>query len=129
MHACIILELCNLELLELGLRRLHAGLIMMNKILNGIICVNLDNYISLSTMHHTKGETFKLYKYRAKLDKKIFFTLKTVNVWNSLPNESVNSFVKRLKSFNILHFLKGHACQWYFTCTCLFLQYAKINLI
>ena len=46
----------------------------------------------------------------------IFFTMRTVNVWNSLSNDivcctSINIFVKRLKSFNILHFLKGHACQ------------------
>ena len=46
------LELCNLELSEL--RHLHADLIMINKILNGVICVNLENYISLSTMHHTR---------------------------------------------------------------------------
>ena len=33
------LELCNLEVLEL--HRLRADLIMMYKILNGVICVNL----------------------------------------------------------------------------------------
>ena len=42
--------------------------------------------------------------------------MRTVNVWNSLPNDivcctSVNIFVKSLKSFNILHFLMGHARQ------------------
>ena len=108
------LELCNLELLEL--RRLHADIIMMYKILNGVICVNLENYISLSAMHHTRGNTFKLYKYRAKLDiRKFFFSMRIINLWNSLPNNivcctSVKSFVKRLKSFNLSHFLKGHAC-------------------
>ena len=35
------LKLCNLELLEL--RRMHADLIMMFKILNGSICINHDN--------------------------------------------------------------------------------------
>ena len=35
------LELCNLKLLEL--RRLHADLIMMHKILNGVMCVYLEN--------------------------------------------------------------------------------------
>ena len=67
------LKLCNLELLEL--LRLHADLIMIYKILNGVICVNLDNYISLSAMHQTRGNTFKLYKYRAKLDIRNFFLL------------------------------------------------------
>ena len=68
-------------------------------------------------MYFTTGNTFKLYKYRAKLDKRNFsFTVRTFNVWNSLPNDiicctSVNSFVKKLKSFNLLYVLKGHACQ------------------
>ena len=60
------LELCNFELLEI--RRLHADLIIMYIILNDDICVNLENYTSLSTMHHNRENTFKLYNYRAKLD-------------------------------------------------------------
>ncbi len=52
------LELCNLELLEL--RHLHADLIVMYKILNGVICLNLENCISLSTMQHNRGNTSKL---------------------------------------------------------------------
>ena len=60
------LELCNLE--ELELRGLHADNIMIYKILNGVICVNLENYISLSTMLYTRGNNLKLYKYRAKLN-------------------------------------------------------------
>ena len=35
------LKLCNLEFLEL--RRMHTDLIMLYKILNGRICINLDN--------------------------------------------------------------------------------------
>ena len=31
--------------------------------------------ISLPTMHHIRENTFKLYKYRAKLDIRIFFLL------------------------------------------------------
>ena len=49
------LKLCNLELLEL--RRMHADLIMLYKILNGRICINLDNCICLSLGEHsTIGE-------------------------------------------------------------------------
>ena len=108
------LELCNLEALKL--RRLHVNLITMNKILNGVICVNLESCISSSTMHSIRGYIFRLNKYRAKLEIRNFFSMRSVKVWNSLPSDivcciSVNSFVKRLKSFNIFHFLKGHACQ------------------
>ena len=67
-------------------------------------------------MHFTRGNTFKLnrLKYRAKLNTKILFSMRTINVWNSLPHDivcstSVNSFVKRLESVNILvhSFLRG----------------------
>ena len=67
------LELCNLEVLEL--RRLHIDLIMMYKILNGVICVNLKKCISMSTIHSIRGNAFELYKYRAKLDIRNFFLL------------------------------------------------------
>ena len=35
------LKSCNIELLEP--RRIHSDLVMLYKILNGIICVNIDN--------------------------------------------------------------------------------------
>ena len=40
-------KLCNLELLEL--RRMHADIIMLYKIFNGRICINLDNCVCLSS--------------------------------------------------------------------------------
>ena len=52
---------------------MHADLIMMYNILNGVICVNLENYIFLFTMHYTRANIFNLYKYDAKLDKRNFF--------------------------------------------------------
>jgi hypothetical protein len=101
----------------LELRRLHADLIMLYKILNGCTYVNLKNCISVSTIHSTRGNKLKLYKYHAKLDvRKYFFAVRTINVWNSLPDSiinctNVNIFVNKLKSFNFLDLLKGHACQ------------------
>ena len=47
------LKLCNLELLEL--RRMHADIIMLHKILNGHICINLDNCICLSSRNIQLG--------------------------------------------------------------------------
>ena len=69
------LKLCNLELLEL--RRVHADLIMLYKILNGHICINLDNCICLSSGEHsTRGNRLKLHKFFAKLDiRKYFFAV------------------------------------------------------
>ena len=92
---------------------MHADLIMMYKILNGVTRVNIENRISLSTMHHTRRTTFKLYKYRAKLDiRKFFFSMRNINVWNSLPNDivcctSVNSLLKGLSTLIYYIFLRG----------------------
>ena len=68
------LKLCKLELLEL--RRMHVDLIMLYKILNGKLCINLDNCIFLSLGEHsTRGNRFKLQKFFAKLDIRKYFLL------------------------------------------------------
>ena len=109
------LKLCNLELLEL--RRMHADLIMLYKILNGRICINLDNCICLSSGEHsTRGNRLKLHKFFVKLDiKKYFFSERTVNLWNALSDsivgcKMINNFVTKLKCAELVKFLKGHAC-------------------
>ena len=108
------LKLCNLELLEL--RRMHADLIMLYKILNGRMCINLDNCICLSSGEHsTWGNKLKLQKFFAKLDiRKYFFAVQTVNLWNALPGgilgcKMINNFVTKLKCAELVKFLKGHA--------------------
>ena len=48
---------------------MHADLIMLYKILNGRICINLDNCICLSSGEHsTRGDRLKLHKFFDKLD-------------------------------------------------------------
>ena len=131
------LKLYNLAVLEL--RRFHAHLIMMYKILNGVICVrpNLENCTPLSTMHATRGNTFKLYKYRAKLDIRNVFPVRTVNALNSLSNDivcctSVISLLKSLSFLNIFDytFLRGlHVNSALLVLNCLSFQHVKINLI
>ena len=45
--SCVIsLKSCNIELLELC--RFHTDLVMLYNILNGLICVNNDNYLTWS---------------------------------------------------------------------------------
>ena len=84
------LKLCNLELLEL--RHMQADLIMLCKILNGRICINLDNCICLSSgPHSTWRNRLKLPKFFAKLDiRKYFVAVRTVNLWNTLPDSIVD---------------------------------------
>ena len=72
------LKLCNLESLET--RRLHADLILMYKIINSTIHVDLHNCVSVS-YSITRGNKYKLNKYHAKLDiRKHFFAFRTVNI-------------------------------------------------
>ena len=59
------LKLCNLESLETC--RLHADLILMYKIINSTIHVDLHYRVSIS-YSTTRGNKYKLNKYHAKLD-------------------------------------------------------------
>ena len=79
------LKLCNLE--SLKTRRLHVDLILMYKIINSTIHVDLHNRVSIS-YSITRGNKYKLNKYHAKLDiRKYFFAFRTVNIWNFLHND------------------------------------------
>ena len=64
------LKLRNLESLEI--RRLHADLILMYKIINSTIHVDLHNCVSIS-YSITRGNKYKLNKYHAKLDIQKYF--------------------------------------------------------
>ena len=97
---------------------MHADIIMLYKILNGHICINLDNCICLSSGEHsTRVNRLKLYKFFANLDiKKYFFAVRTVNLWNTLPDgivgcKMINNFVTKLKCAQLVKFLKGHNYQ------------------
>ena len=61
---------CSIELLEL--RRIHTDLVMLYEILNGLICVNIDNCLTLS-MSNTRGNVCKLVKHYSRLDTRKYF--------------------------------------------------------
>ena len=72
----------NIELLEL--HRIHINLVMLYKILNGLICENIDNCLTLS-MSNTRGNVCQLIKHYSRLDtRKYFFALRVIDIWNSL---------------------------------------------
>ena len=66
--------------------------------------------------HSARGNRLKLHKFFAKLYiRKYFFAVRTVNLWNALPDDIVgckmiNNFVTKLKYAQLVKFLKGHAC-------------------
>ena len=88
---------------------------MLYKILHNHESVNMNNCISLSHTNYTRGNIYKLEKFRTKLDvRKFFYAYRIVNVWNSLNNRviactTINSFVKNLKNINMENYLKGRA--------------------
>ena len=59
-------RLQRLKLLSLELRRLHLSLdlIYCYKIMFGLVCVNFDDLFKFSTITHTRGHCYKLYKSR-----------------------------------------------------------------
>ena len=71
MNYCDGLYFCNLEPLEI--RRLHNDVIVLHKILHNHVSVNMNNCISLSHINYTRGNIYKLDKFRAKLNVRKFF--------------------------------------------------------
>ena len=59
------LKLCNLEPLET--RCLHADLILMHKVINSTIHVDLHKCVSIS-YSTTRSNKYKLTKYHAKIN-------------------------------------------------------------
>ena len=54
------------------------------------MCINLGNKIKLSVNNNTRGNMYKLYKCKFRLDvKKNYFCNRIINVWNSLSNSVV----------------------------------------
>ena len=69
------LRICKLETLEL--RRLHTDLIMVYKIVNNLMTINLNGSVKLFNNVGTRGNTYKLTKIYARLDiRKFSFVIK-----------------------------------------------------
>ena len=86
-------RLNRLGLTTLYQRRIRGDLVETYKILTGKVNVDSDNFFCLHTnSHNTRGHSLKLSGQRSRLDvRKNFFSLKVVRIWNSLPQDVVNS--------------------------------------
>ena len=84
---------------------------MLFKILNGLICVHIDNYLTLP-MSNTSGNVCKLVKYYSRLDiRKYFVAFGVIDIWKSLPDDIIcctngKQFIYILKTTDLSHFLK-----------------------
>ena len=72
---------------------------------NRIKIHNINDFFRYQTYTTTRGHNYKIYKPHAKRFCRVnFFTLRTINNWNSLPasvveSATVNSFKNSLDSF------------------------------
>ena len=107
------LKICELELLET--RRICTDVALMYKILNGYVCIELNDCVCISDSVNTRGNNCKLSKFGARVDvRKYFFAYRCINVWNYIPAyivncKSLNNFMKKLSSVDFSIFLKGRA--------------------
>jgi len=99
-------RLKRLGITTLYQRRIRGDLIETYKILTGKVNVTSDNFFSLYTAsYNTRGHSLKLSVQRPRLDlRKYFFSNRVVNVWNSLPQNvvdstTVNMFKRRLDKY------------------------------
>ena len=108
-------RLCISKLETLELRRLHTDLIMIYKIVNNVMTINLNGSVKLFNNLGTRGNMYKLTKNYARLDiRKFFFCNKIVDVWNMLDKETVcsrslHNFKHKLLLTNLSRYLKGRA--------------------
>ena len=105
-------RLSKLDVPSLELRRLHMDLILCYKIVFGLIDVKFDDFFQLSTVVTTRGHPFKLFKKYSDVNaRKSFFSQRIINVWNSIPSDTVDfstlrSFKRTVKVVNFSQFLK-----------------------
>ena len=88
------LEILNLDTLEI--RRLKLDLISIYKILHNLVELKFENFFTISpTLKLYNLRRHELHLQKPKLPqtsvRQHFFTYRTVNIWNQLPQDIVNS--------------------------------------
>jgi len=107
-HRLSILKLKSLEY-----RRLEFDLYMCYKILYNLVDLDANSFFTRDNYTYaTRGHSLKLRHQNYSCDsRKYFFSLRVVNVWNSLPENivtanSIDSFKNRLSSFDLSRYCK-----------------------
>ena len=98
-------RLLRLNLHTLKYRRLHGDMIEVFKIVHNVYNNRVAPSLSYYNTSVTRGNKFKLQNQRFNHNfRKFFFSARTVNIWNSLPNyvvvvQSIDVFKVRLDSY------------------------------
>jgi len=91
-------------LTTLETRRLRGDLIEVFKMFKGFDNIKLNDFFKLSSTT-LRGHSLKIYKPQVHLDvRKFFFTVRIIDIWNSLPISLINcatisTFKKHLDCF------------------------------
>lgn len=86
-------RLLKCKLLSLEKRRLHADLVLLYKIINKLVDINLNNSIIFSSnIKNTRGHSKRLLVQPARVNTRLyFFANRVVKVWNILSETTVSS--------------------------------------
>jgi len=80
------------DLYSLFCRHQRGELIEVFKILNNYYDIEPSTFFTINNSSITRGYQLKLFKVRSRLMiRQHFFTNRTVNLWNSLPNSIVTA--------------------------------------
>ena len=92
------LEFLQLEALEL--RRIKYDLYMVYKIVHGLVHLDVPNSFQFAFDNRTRGHPFKLVLPHSNKDcRKNCFFVRTVQIWNALPDDAVNA--TSLRAFKV----------------------------
>ena len=84
-------RLKKLDLVSLELHGLYIDLIMCYKIVFRLTKLDFDAFFTFSPVGSTRGLKYKLFKNRGDVNtRKNFFSIRIVNIWNSLPSDIVD---------------------------------------
>ena len=107
-------RLAELEIESLEQRRIFNDLVLMFKMVNGLVDVDISNFFAFNN-NNTKGHRFKLSVQFSRLDcRKYSFANRTIPIWNNLPPNVVESlnvklFKTRLSEVNLTVYCRGSA--------------------
>ena len=119
-------RLKRLKLQSLELRRLLADLMWCYTIIFGLVDIDANQFFTLSSVPHTRGHRYKVFKPHSAGIRGTFFCERVVNAWNNLPadvNFSLISIFKRsINSIDFSRFLQRNFSQS-FCVSCFFTFY------
>ena len=83
----------------MSLNILRGDLIEVSKMFKGFDNIALNDFFKLSSTT-LRGHTLKIYKPQVNLDvRKFFFTVRIIDVWNSLPVSLINCETVATRTF------------------------------